>query len=315
MMGDSVTSALRDAHAWRGVLRTAVGAAVGVVLGGVILGGAGLVTAATSSGDRAIFEPLDPQRILDTRIGLGTVANSTAPIGEGDAIDLRVAGVGGVPADATAVVMNVTYTAATADSYLTVWPSGQPRPAASNLNTKAGSTAPNLVTVKLGVNGSVSIFNFAGSVHVIADVAGFYRAHDHDDRYYTKAEVDARLASLTGANIADRSLTLSDLGEGSNGYGDQTTTVSSPITLGPGQCQAQLTGNYGSAFEGYLVVGTLRDPQGNAVLPNVAAVMPSMVIKTTQGGAVPNLVVCNTGGGGSLVIPAGSVFHWRFIKP
>jgi hypothetical protein len=60
-------------------------------------------------------------------------------------------------------------------------------------------------------------------------------------------------------------------------------------------------------------VGTLINAAGAAVLPNTAAFMPSVVIKTTQGGAVPNLVVCNTGTGAAITIPTRSVFHWRLI--
>jgi hypothetical protein len=136
-------------------------AAVGVVAGSALVGGVQLVGATTSSGDRAIFEPLNPVRILDTRSGIGTVGGSTAPIGPQGAIDLQVTGAGGVPDDATAVVMNVTYTEATADGFLTIWPSGETRPTVSNLNTAPGGTQPNLVTVKLGAGGKVSIFNFA----------------------------------------------------------------------------------------------------------------------------------------------------------
>jgi hypothetical protein len=43
-----------------------------------------------------------------------------------------------------------------------------------------------------------------------------------------------------------------------------------------------------------------------------AAVVPSIVIETTRGGAVPNVIVCNTGAG-ALTIPTGSIFHWRMI--
>ena len=57
-----------------------------------------------------------------------------------------------------------------------------------------------------------------------------------------------------------------------------------------------LLGNFGEGVVGNLVIGTLTDANGKAVLPNTAAVVPSIVIKTTQGGAVPNLMVCNTGG-------------------
>jgi hypothetical protein len=288
-----------------------VAAAIGVIAGAVVVGGVQLVGATTSSGDRAIFEPLTPVRILDTRNGTGTVGGSTAPLGPSGAIDLQVTGAGGVPSDATAVVMNVTYTEATAAGFLTVWPSGEARPTVSNLNTLPGGTQPNLVTVKLGADGKVSIFNFAGTTHVLADVAGYYRGHNFDDRYYTKAELDARLNALTGANIVDGSLSLSDLGTKS-GFGPQTATLSSPIILPAGACKAALTANFGPSAIGRMVIGTLTDAMGNAVLPNTAAIVPSIVISTTQGGAVPNVVVCNTGDS-PLSVPTGSVFHWRLI--
>jgi hypothetical protein len=291
--------------------RITVATALGVVLGAVVVGGAQWVSATTSSGDRAIFEPLDPVRILDTRSGVGTVGGTIAPLGPGEAIDLQVTGVGGVPGDATAVVMNVTYTNATAPGFVTVWPSGTSRPMVSNLNTQPGNTQPNLVTVKLGANGKVSIFNSAGTTDVIADVAGYYRGHNFDDRYYTKAEIDARLSTLTGANIVKGSLSLSNLGTQS-GFGPQTETIGGPISLPPGSCKAALTANFGTTAVGRMVVGTLTDAMGNAVLPNTAAIVPSIVISTTQGGAVPNVVVCNTGDA-TLTVPTGSVFHWRFI--
>jgi hypothetical protein len=132
--------------------------------------------------------------------------------------------------------------------------------------------------------------------------------------FLTMSQGDGRYRGLstplTGADVADKSLTLSDLG-GSR-PDELTTTTSSPIAIAAGACKAQLTGNFGEGVVGDLVVGTLTDAAGNAVLPNTAAFVPSVVIKTTQGGAVPNLVVCNTGATTS-TIPTGSVFHWRLI--
>ena len=75
--------------------RVTLAAAVGVVAGSALVGGVQLVGATTSSGERAIFEPLSPARILDTRSGVGTVGGATAPIGPGVAIDLQVSGAGG----------------------------------------------------------------------------------------------------------------------------------------------------------------------------------------------------------------------------
>ena len=44
----------------------------------------------------------------------------------------------------------ITVTDTTGASYLTLWPTGQPRPTASSLNWPAGDTRPNLVVAKVG---------------------------------------------------------------------------------------------------------------------------------------------------------------------
>jgi hypothetical protein len=91
---------------------------------------------------------------------------------------LQVDGRGGVPASGvSAVVLNVTVTQPTAGGYLTVWGDQTAQPTASNLNFSAGQTVPNLVVAPVGADGRVAFFNgSAGTVHLIADVAGYYRA-------------------------------------------------------------------------------------------------------------------------------------------
>ena len=72
--------------------------------------------------------------------------------------------------------MNVTAVNMTgaAASWLTAWPTAQPKPLASNLNMVAGQVIPNSVMAKMGANGKVSISNAAGTVDILADIAGFY---------------------------------------------------------------------------------------------------------------------------------------------
>ncbi|MEX2628195.1 MAG: hypothetical protein WD225_15020, partial [Ilumatobacteraceae bacterium] len=65
-----------------------------------------------------------------------------------------------------------------------------------NLNLVAGAPAtPNQVTVRLPISGAasgvVNVFNERGQVDLIIDLVGYFAGHDHDDRYYTEAEVDA----------------------------------------------------------------------------------------------------------------------------
>ena len=80
---------------------------------------------------------------------------------------LPVSGVG-------AVALNVTVTEPSAWGFLTVFPTGASRPAASNLNFVAGQTVPNMVIAKVGADGQVSFFNQFGSTHVIVDVTGWF---------------------------------------------------------------------------------------------------------------------------------------------
>ena len=127
----------------------------------------GVFTASPGAGQ---FTGLSPTRILDTRTGLG----GSATLGPQQTIDLQVAGGGGVPPGATAVVLNLTATNPDTASYVTAFPSGSARPVASDLNFGPGLTVPNLVVVQLGAGGRLSLYNLAGHVDLVADVAGYY---------------------------------------------------------------------------------------------------------------------------------------------
>lgn len=126
------------------------------------------------------FTAVTPVRLLDTRPGLvGAVeapARST-PVGAGvgQILTLPVAGVAGspVPADATAVVLNVTVTEPTASSYVSVRPVGG-QPTTSNLNFAAGRTVAQHVTATVGTDGRVRVYNNSGTAHVVVDLAGWY---------------------------------------------------------------------------------------------------------------------------------------------
>jgi GH25 family lysozyme M1 (1,4-beta-N-acetylmuramidase) len=120
-----------------------------------------------------LFNGLDePQRILDSRFG----NQWSSALGPGVTRDLQVTGHGTVPAGATSVVMNVTAIGGNDLTFLQVWPAGSSQPNSSNLNVSPGQIIPNLVTVKLGPSGAVSIYNEAGSTQVIADVVGYFGA-------------------------------------------------------------------------------------------------------------------------------------------
>lgn len=134
------------------------------------------VNASTDSmANRGTFYPLQPTRIFDSRIMFGTLQ----PIGPDRTVEVEILGRGGVPAvGVSAVVLNVTVTGGTADSFLTVYPSGTSRPLASSLNPVTGWTGANSVTVGVGAGGRVSIYNHSGTTSLIVDVSGFYATDD-----------------------------------------------------------------------------------------------------------------------------------------
>ena len=127
------------------------------------------------------FTGLTPARLMDTRAGLPTIDGQfegSGQLGPQDVMTLDVTGRGGVPGSgAGAVALNVAVTEPTAESFVTVWPTGQACPTASNLNFLAGQTVPNMVVVDIGDDGRVSLFNLAGSTHVVVDVLGWFPAN------------------------------------------------------------------------------------------------------------------------------------------
>jgi hypothetical protein len=293
------------------LLRTrwaAVGAAVAVTLGA---GGIGLVSA-TSPGDAVTFVPITACRVLDTRPEFN-VGPKTTPLGPGETRTVATADGecdGKVPSNATALSLNVTTVDATELTFLTIWESGQPQPNASSLNPAPGQPpTPNAVTTGIDDSGEFDIYNFQGAVHTIADINGYYVDHHHDDRYSTKSELDERISTLTGDEIVDGTLTLSDLA----GTATQTRTVSSAIDVPANQCRNLGGGNSGSLQIGKLVLFTIADDAGAAVIPNSAVAVPSVVIGTSQGGAIIQTMVCS--GSSGFTVPAGAVVTYRLVNP
>ena len=142
-------------------------------------------TSATVAADQftyaAPYTPVTPDRLLDTRPGTTVPPGGRdTPLGAGQTLDLPVTGVDSVPADATAVVLNVTATGVDlppgAASYMTVYPAGVADPpiaTTSTLNYVNGQTVANLTEVGVGQGGAVAIYNNVGTTNVVVDLEGY----------------------------------------------------------------------------------------------------------------------------------------------
>jgi hypothetical protein len=121
---------------------------------------------------------INPARVLDSRDGYETVDGVQAGDGlraRGSITEVQIANRVSVPADATAVVLNVTVTQAEHAGFVTVYPCSDPVPTASNINYRTGSTVANLVVSKIGVDGTVCIFSSAAT-QLVVDVDGYFPA-------------------------------------------------------------------------------------------------------------------------------------------
>jgi hypothetical protein len=197
-------------------LRRSSARAARVLLAAVLVLGVGVASAAfTSSGaDRATaagplgaggeYQPLPkPERILDTRTnGMGAQSLVT---GAGATFDAQVLGLGGLPAaasagDVLAVVANVTVTGSSQQGYLRVFGAGATEGESSLVNFKADQNVPNMVVLRPGAGGKVTIRLVSegqnGSAHVLIDVFGWFSTSNHPTR-------GARLQPVDPGRISD----------------------------------------------------------------------------------------------------------------
>ena len=124
------------------------------------------VSGGTAPSNAGLFTPINPVRVLDTRVTGQT-------LGPGGSLTLDLAGVDGIGAQATAVVANFTVTDTTAPSYLTVYP-GPTRPLASDINWLPGETVPNLTVATLSTSGTTTAYNDQGTTDLVVDAFGYF---------------------------------------------------------------------------------------------------------------------------------------------
>jgi hypothetical protein len=129
------------------------------------------IAAHAIAGAASSFTPITPLRALDSRLSVGY------HLSLGHETDTwTVAGVDGIPVDATAIVLNLTATDTSNSTYLSAYPTGGSFAGTSNVNPPAGKTVSAVVVVQLGTAGAINIFNDVGSADIILDYFGYYAA-------------------------------------------------------------------------------------------------------------------------------------------
>ena len=223
------------------------------------------------------FVGIQPLRVLDTRSAPLPDNGCHAPTFGGQTISVQMAGRGEIPAGTvTAVALNVTVVDPTGGTFLTVWPSGEPRPLASNLNAVPGQIVPNMVITKVGADGKVDIFNFAGSAHVVVDVLGYF-VPSGGDRLSPIAPVRT-LDTRPGTSVGGRATPL-----GAGQQLDVTTVAACGANSSGAALNVTAVAPTGSTFLTVWPAGTAR-PTASNLNATAGQVIPNMaMVKTTRG--------------------------------
>jgi hypothetical protein len=230
--------------------------------------------------DGAGFAGVVPDRILDSRNGIGT---PDRPFAAGETRTVQVAGRSGIPTNAQSVVVNITLTGASRTGFVTAFPDGQPLPDASNVNIVAGGVRSNTAVVRVGAGGRIALRLSETDADVIVDVLGSFGPYG------------GRITTVTPQRIVD---SRTGLGTPMAPFGeDETRNVQvagrGRVPAGATAVIANVTATNTSAW-GFLTAW----PAGNA-RPTTSN------LNFLPGQTVPNLVMLRLGTNGQLAISNG----------
>jgi hypothetical protein len=250
---------------------------------------------------RPTFTGATPSRVLDTRNGIGAPRARIAPR---STISVALAGAAlrlvdttptAVPADATAVALNVTAVSPSAAGYFTVWPCGTPQPTTSNVNFTAGSVVANGVVAPLGADGSICVYSDQ-SADVLVDVLGWFGGGNQP--------------AFVGAVPARLVDTRNGIG-GPAGVVAAATTRSVPVrgrTLTVNGVQRQVPGDASAVALNVTIVGA-RAAGFATVWPCGTARPDASNVNFPAGSNVANGVVAPIGSDGSVCLSSSADTH------
>ncbi|HEX7491401.1 MAG TPA: hypothetical protein VF337_06835 [Candidatus Limnocylindrales bacterium] len=121
----------------------------------------------------ATFVPIDPARLLDTRVddGLSGPQSANTPA------TFQLGGRGGVPSNAAAVSGNLTVTDETDQYAVFVGPAASASPSSSTINFVKGNVRANGLTVALGAGGTLSLTYMStrgNTTSLVFDATGYF---------------------------------------------------------------------------------------------------------------------------------------------
>jgi hypothetical protein len=144
------------------------------------------------------FIPVSPCRVVDTRNPDGAFGGPPIQGGKYRSFPIPQ-GACSIPSTATAYALNVTVVPHGTLNYLTVWPSGQPQPVVSTMNSLDGRIKANAAIVAGGSNDAVSVYA-SNTTDVVLDISGYFVALPSNDALAFYPLTPCRVADTRGAD-------------------------------------------------------------------------------------------------------------------
>lgn len=237
------------------------------------------------------FTPITPVRVADTRLGQPVAFPAAkVPVPADGTLQVPAAGANGIPADAAAVVANVTATAPAGGGHLRVFPCGQARPLVSTLNYPAGASVANAAVVTVGAGGRICVYS-PTQTHVVVDINGYFPAGAAYTPVTPVRVADTRpgqpVTFPPGKVLLPAGQTLIVPAAGTNGIPTDATAIVANITA-----------------TAPVAAGHLRVyPCGPALPPNAST------LNYPAGASVANLAIVAPGEGGRICVYSPTATH------
>ena len=166
-----------------------------------------LPTVTPSAGPSA-YTAVSPFRLADSRITYRVTSLQAGVVKR-----LQIAGVAGIPTDATALSANFTLTNENGNGFLTVYNCTTNRPLASTLNYYTSEVTHNAGLFPLGPSGELCLYSMR-EAHIVIDVTGYFQPSSN-----------LRFEGLEAAPLVDSTVRLNVAGRL---MADQTISVNVP---------------------------------------------------------------------------------------
>ena len=236
------------------------------------------ITEASASGGSSglRFIPITPCRVVDTRNPTGQFGGPIIATNTTRTFNIP-SGSCNIPATAQAYSFGVVVVPPGQIGYLSLWPTGQPQPLVSTLNSD-GRVKSNAAIVPAGTNGSINAYS-SNATHLVLDINGYFVAASDPTALAFFPVTPCRIADtrnptgpLGGPSIALNSTRTFPI-QSACGIPASAQAYSLNLTAVPKGALQYLTA-WPTGQVGLPLASTLNDPTATVVLAN-AAIVPA----------------------------------------